>query len=100
MASDSDALAVPERAKTSSVDDHNEAQLLSFLREAARKKAGTIVFKDVQFTAPVPLGAQNLAEVYKGWFKSLKRMAKKKKITLTKVDPENMSTWKVDLLPA
>ena len=62
------------------------------------KKAGTILFKDSLLKAPVPLGAQTIAQVWQGWFKSMKRMQKKKKITLTKGNPEVLSTWTVDLL--
>ena len=66
MASDSDTLVAPEQAQTASVDSYNEAQLMSFFREIVAKKAGTILFKDALLKAPVPLGAQTLAQIYQG----------------------------------
>ena len=64
------------------------------------KKAGTILSKDSLLKAPVPIGAQTITQVWQGWFKSMQRMEKKRKIKLTKVNPALMSTWTVDLLSA
>ena len=72
---------------------------MSFFREIVAKKAGTILFKDVCNKAPVPLGAQTVEAIYKGWARSLKALKKKKKIALTKGQPpEAMPIWKVDVL--
>ena len=49
-------------------------------------------------TCLLPLGAQTLAQVYQDWMRSLKRLKKKKEIAVTKGDPNNLSTWKVDVL--
>ena len=39
-------------------------------------------------TCLLPLGAQTLAQVYQGWARSMKSLRKKKKIALTKGNPE------------
>ena len=48
----------------------------------------------------MPLGAQTLSQVYQGWARSMMRLKKKKKIAVTKDNPDVMSTWKVDVLEA
>ena len=78
----------------------NDAQLMSFFREIVAKKAGAILSKDILLKAPVPLGAQTLAQVYQGWARSMKRLKKKKKIAVTKDNPDVMPIWKVDVLEA
>ena len=40
-------------------------------------------------TCLLPLGAQTLAQVYQGWARSMKSLRKKKKIALTKGNPES-----------
>ena len=71
VASDSDTLVAPEQAQTASVDSHNDAQLMSFFREIVAKKPGTILFQDCLLEAPIPLGAQTLAQVNQGWQRSM-----------------------------
>ena len=70
----------------------------AFFREIVAKKAGTLLFKDIPLKVPLPLGAQTLAQTYQGWARSMKRLKKTKEIAVTKGDPNNLSTWKVDVL--
>ena len=49
-------------------------------------------------TCLLPLGAQTLAQTYQGWARSMKRLKKTKKIAVTKGDPVNLTTWKVDVV--
>ena len=98
VASDSDTLVAPEQAETASVDGHDEAKLMSFFQEIVAKKPGQIFFKDLLNTAPVPLGAQNLRQIYADWAVSLRRLQKKRKIAVTRTKGEKMDSWKVDVL--
>ncbi len=99
VASDSASLSVPEPARVSSVDVHNETMLMSFFRKTVIKQKGTILLKDVLMKTPLPLGAQTIEQVYKSWTASMKSLKEKNKIQLTKGDRSDISSWKVHVLP-
>ena len=98
MASDSNSLFVPETARPSSLDGHNETLLMSFFRKTVAKQAGPILLKNVLKKVPLPLGAQTIEQVYKSWAASMKSLKEKKKIQLAKGDRSDISSGKVDVL--
>ena len=93
MASDSATLFVPEPARPSSTDVHNESMLMNFFKKTAAKQKGTLVLKDVLKKAPLPAGARTIEQAYKSWAQSLKSM---KNIQITKADRSDISSWKVE----
>ena len=97
VASDSATLLVPEPARPSSVDGHNETLLMSFFRRMVAKHKGTIVLKNVLMKTPLPLGAQTIEQAHKSWAESMKSLKEKKKIQITKADRSDISSWKVDV---
>ena len=99
MASDSDTLEAPEQAQPASLDNYNANQLMAFFRQIVAKKPGPFLFRDVSLNAPVPLGAQTVAAIWKGWARSFKLLKKNKQIAVNKgKDPQAMPDWKVDVL--
>ena len=97
VASDSATLLVPEPARPSSIDYHNESMLMSFFRKLAAKQKGTLVLKNVLMKTPLPLGAQTIEQAHKSWAESMKSLKEKKKIQITKADRSDISSWKVDV---
>ena len=67
---------------------------MNFFKKIAAKQKGTLVLKDVLMKAPLPGGAQTLAQAYKSWAASLKSM---KNIQITKANRSDINSWKVDL---
>ena len=84
VASDSDTLVAPAEAEAASADSYNERQLMSLFREIVAKKPGAISFKHCPLEAPIPLGAQTIAQVYQEWQRSMSALKKQKKIDVKK----------------
>ena len=70
VASDSATLLVPEPARPSSADFHNESMLMNFFKKIAAKQKGTLVLKDVLMNL-FRLRVQTIEQAHKSWAESM-----------------------------